>query len=125
MIWLRKEIESIALEGSARQVEWGRSLRSQKISFLEKLNNRGVLKEIRPLLIEGELQLMHCLTPERLGWLASYVVVQACHHKDARFWIDSREQDPTTWLKPAFSELQIHCLSHPLFPPYEPYPVLP
>ncbi len=116
MGFIATAIAEIELTGTEKQAQWGKSIRAQRVAFFEKLGNRAVLREIKPLLVEAEIRVINAYTPKRIAWVATYTVVMALRSADARFWIDSREQDPMKWLRPAFSELLIHYLSHPMFP---------
>lgn len=118
MSYLAQQILSIPLEGSERQLVWGRSLRSQKVGFFTRIGNRAVLREIEPLLVEDEVRQMRAFTPQGLGWLATFTVIQACSCADARFWIDKREEDPITWLKAAYGDVLLHLLHHPFPEPH-------
>lgn len=113
MTYIERTVFAIELKGTDKQSHWARTIRAQKVAFLQKLNNRGVLKELLPLLVEGEVRAMNALSPIRLGWLASYTVVQACVSGDARWWIDHRDEDPVRWLRPAYGEILLKLIHHP------------
>lgn len=116
MGFIATAVAEIELTGSEKQAQWARSIRAQRVAFFEKLGNRAVLREIKPLLVEAELRVMNAYTPKRLAWVATYTVVMALRNPEARFWIDSREADPVKWLRAAYSDLLIYYLSHPMFP---------
>lgn len=98
-------ILEIDLTGTERQVVWGQSVRLQQIEKLGKMGERNVLRAVRDLLTDEVLVRMKVTTPERLGQLGAMVVFQACANPEARFWIDTRAEDPTTWLLPAAEEV--------------------
>ena len=113
MSWLAEQILAIPLQGSDKQVQWARSLRSQKVAFFDRLTNRGVLRALQPAIVEDDIHAMNAWDPIRISRLAAYVVLHACRNPSARHWIDNRDDDPISWLTAAYQELRPQWLAHP------------
>jgi hypothetical protein len=114
MTYIARNVLSLPLKGTDKQVAWSRTIRAQKVAFFEHLGNRAVLREIRPLLVEGEVNAMNALSPVKLGWIATLTVVMALSSEDARWWIDHRDEDPLKWLAKAYGEVLLHLIRNPL-----------
>jgi hypothetical protein len=113
MTYIARNVLNIELKGTEKQCNWGKTIRAQKVAFFERLGNRAVLKELLPLLVEGEVNAMNAMHPVRLGWLATYTVVMALSKNDARYWIDHRDEDPVKWLRPAYGDVLLYLIHHP------------
>jgi hypothetical protein len=113
MTYIARNVLSIELKGSEKQAHWAKTIRAQKVSYFEHLGNRAVLRELRPYLVEAEVNAMNALSPIRLGWLATLTVVMALSGEDARWWIDHRDEDPLKWLAKAYGEVMLHLMHNP------------
>ena len=110
---LLKRVSAIELKGSEKQVQWAKSLRAQKVAAFEAMGNRAVLRHLKPIMVEEEIQAMNAWTPVRLGWLAHLTMFQACSSDQAKYWIDNRSDDPLEWLRPAYLQIRPHYLQNP------------
>lgn len=113
MTYIARNVLTIELKGTEKQCHWARTIRGQKVVFFERMGNRAVLRELLPLLVEGEVNAMNAMTPVKLGWIATYTVVMALSSIDARWWIDHREEDPVKWLRPAYGEILLKLIHNP------------
>lgn len=106
-------VKTLPLEGTEAQVRWAKTIRQQKAEALQRLGTAGLGKALRPHIADEDLDRIGCTTIERAAAVVTGIAVHALMRKDAKWWIDNRNDAPEKWLELSARPVIDHYIANP------------
>jgi hypothetical protein len=124
MSFLLTRINTIKLQGSDAQVRWAHTIRASQVRKLESLGLEGLATIVAPWVTDPQLDGMRVFTKHQTAVLVLNIAAYALSPAQSKWWIETRSEDPQSWLHDAWRECLKHYLAHP-FPTPEDGPQIP